>query len=209
MTDEEATLNEDSAETGTTEEVDYQKRYTDTQSAYTKAQQALREQESVWEDEQRLLARIGEKFPHLLADEEDADEDVDEDDDESPDFMTKSEFKAWQDEQTAKADQQARNQQYETDIKKFVGERELSKFGRNAIDAMALRGEIKTPEQLEAAVQEWFAYEDSRATAPKKKAPHVLPGGKANTGVKPFHEMTRQEREDYMVERAQGLASQT
>lgn len=207
MTDEEATLNEDSAATDTsTEEVDWQKRYTDTQAEYTRQQQALKEQESVWADEQALLARIGEKFPHLLADDEQEAEE-DDGDDESPEFMTKAEFDAWKKDQATEEAQRQSAAQYEADIQKFAGDRELTQFGRNAIDASALRGEIKTPEQLEKAVNDWFAYEDSlRGPEPKRKAPHVLKSGTPNTGVKPFHEMTRKEREAYMVERAQGLA---
>jgi hypothetical protein len=60
-----ATLTEDSAED--TGSVDWQKRYTDTQAEYTKNQQALADERKVWEDEQALLARVQEKFPHLLA----------------------------------------------------------------------------------------------------------------------------------------------
>jgi hypothetical protein len=82
VADEDTTLNEDSVQdqqdTQDQAEVDWQKRYTDTQAEYTRQQQALKDAESVWEDEQALLSRIGEKYPHLIADEE-----TDEDDDSS------------------------------------------------------------------------------------------------------------------------------
>jgi hypothetical protein len=106
VADEDTTLNEDSVQdqqdTQDQAEVDWQKRYTDTQAEYTRQQQALKDAESVWEDEQALLARIGEKYPHLIADEETDDEDdFDDDSSPSPDVMTKAEFKEWQDEQAA------------------------------------------------------------------------------------------------------------
>jgi hypothetical protein len=59
----------------TQDEVDWQKRFTDTQAEYTRSQQALKDAQSVWEDEQALISRIGEKFPHLIADDETDDED--------------------------------------------------------------------------------------------------------------------------------------
>lgn len=204
MSDEEVTLeNEDSAVTqdASTEDVDWQKRYTDTQAEYTRSQQALKEQQSVWEDEQALLARIGEKYPHLIA-EDDAEDDED---------LTEETPAPQQDPRVDLLMQEMANQRWERDLGKVTGDRELTDFGRNILEQARQAGAIKNEDDLTKAVTDWFTYEDSLRPpeeTTRKKAPHVLPGGQANTGAKPFHEMTRKERLAHQLERAQGLESQ-
>lgn len=185
-----------------TDTTDWQKRYQDLQPEYTRTSQALKRFES---DPDALIEFIQQHHPDLLADDEEPDVDVDEDDD--PQYMTKAEFAEFQQAQAA----EKATAQYEADLKKFVGDRELSAFGRKAIDYSATRGEINTPEDLQKAVDEWFEY-DSQRSAPepkKRKAPHVLAGGQENTGTKDWGEMTRSEIDQEMAERALARASQT
>lgn len=198
MSEDETTLEtEDSVDT-TQEEVDWQKRYIDTQAEYTRQQQAYRDLESKLGSEDALLGLIEEKFPHLLADDE---TDVVEDDDE-PQFMTKAEFAEYQKNQAATQAAEKATAQYEADLRKFVGDRELSAHGRKAIDYSASQGEIKSPEELKQAVTEWFEYEDQlRGPDPKKKrVPHTVTGGQTATGVKDFSEMTRDQVDQWMVD---------
>lgn len=192
-------------ETPETTDVNWQKRYEDLRPEFDRTKQAMSRFES---DPTAVEEFIRQHHPDMLVDEPD-EEDVDTDDDQ-PEFMTKAEFQSWQKEQATAEAQRQSNAQYETDIKKFAGDRDLTQFGRNAIDAAALRGEITTPEQLEKAVNDWFAYVDSLGgPQARKKVPHVPAGGKPNTGAKPFEDMSPKERTAYMVERAQGLESQT
>ena len=208
-----ATLTEDSA-VDTQAEVDWQKRYTDTQAEYTRNQQALADERKVWEDEQALLARVQEKFPHLMAEEEET-EDSDDFDEDQPDlsqFATKKEleeFKSWR----AGIDGERSNAMFERDLK---GQIDLAE----EIADDAVRGQVHdwikdrtlslggTPKHLEQAVTEFrsmmgqFASKKSKS---KPRAPHVPRGGNAASGVKDFSGMSRDEINAYMVERARAL----
>jgi hypothetical protein len=192
----------------TQDEVDWQKRFTDTQAEYTRSQQALKDAQSVWEDEQALISRIGEKFPHLIADDETDDEDDFADDSSpDPDVMTKAEFKAWQDEQAQAQQAKDAVQQFNDDLTRFVGDdRELDQYGEAWIKSQTFKG----PEELEAAVNGWFEHLDSLGSKPRKKRPTTSPaGGKTVTGVPNYGDMTREQANDAMVDRARALESQT
>lgn len=207
MADEDTTVQTDDSVQQNQQEVDWQKRFTDTQAEYTRSQQALKDAESVWEDEQALLARIAEKHPHLLMDEETEPVEDDElDSSDEPDVMTKAEFKAWQEEQTQAEQIKAAQHQFETDLQKFVGDRELDDKG----DAWIRSQQHKGPEDLQQAVDAWFEYLDQLGgTKRKKKAPHVLPGGKTATGVPNYDDMSHDDAVAAMVERARSLDTQT
>jgi hypothetical protein len=191
-----------------TTDVNWQKRYEDLRPEFDRTRQTLSRFES---DPTAVEEFIRQHHPDMLVDAEDEPEQEDVyTDDDQPEFMTKAEFQSWQKEQATAEAQKQSAQQYETDIKKFTGDRELTQFGRNAIDAAALRGEITTPEQLEKAVNDWFAYVDSLGgTQARKKAPHVVAGGKPNTGTKDVSEMSRAELNQHMVERMHAHESQT
>lgn len=192
-------------ETPETTDVNWQKRYEDLRPEFDRTKQAMSRFES---DPTAVEEFIRQHHPDMLVEDEPEEDDVYTDDDQR-EFMTKQDFQSWQKEQATQEAQRTSAQQYETDIKRFAGERELTKFGRNAIDALALRGEITTPEQLETAVNEWFAYEDSRAPQKTRRTPHVVPGGKANTGTKDVSEMSRAELNQHMAERLHAHESQT
>lgn len=207
LEDNDATVEADDSAQDTQAEVDWQKRFTDTQAEYTRSQQALKDAESVWEDEQALLARIQERHPHLIA--EDETEDVDDDDLDSsdePDVLTKSEFEAWQAEQQATAQAKENERQFEADLNKFVGDRELDDKG----DAWIKSRTHKGPEDLQESVNAWFEYIDSLSggTKRKKKTTPPLAGGQTATGVPEYGDMKRDEINDRMVARARELETQ-
>jgi len=217
MSDEDATLTENSAE-----QENYEQRFKDTQSAFTRSQQELAQERASWEDEATALARLAEKFPHLFEDE---DEDTYEDDvaisdvPEPRDSMTAAEIaalkkqtaelQAWQQAQVA-TQGQAR---FESDLAEVAGERTISKQGKDWIGLQVSRG-TNDRAALEAATKEWFDYEDGVRTAakakpkPRARAPHVIPGGQTATGQKAWSEMTRAEALAAQVEMANALDTQ-
>lgn len=210
VTDDEsvdATLTEDSAE-DTQAEVDWQKRYTDTQAEYTRNQQALAEERKVWEDEQALLARVQEKFPHLLAEEEEetGDEDGFEDEDDSEIAQLRAEnkqFKEWQ--QTVEAERRAGN--FTRDLNQALDGQEVSQQVKDWIYARTIAlGD--GPKNLAKAVEEFQAITGELGQKKKPRAPHVPKTGSAGDGVKDFSQMSRSEINDYMVERARALEAQ-
>lgn len=209
MADEDTTLETGDSVQDSQEAVDWQKRFTDTQAEYTRNQQALADERKVWEDEQALLARISEKYPHLIA-EEDEDEEPDVDDVDSsydePDVMTKAEFKAWQEQQRQEQAAEKAQAQFEQDFTRFVGDRELDQYGNTALRA----GQYKGPEELQAAIDEYFEYLDGLGAKPRKrKTTPAIQGGQAATGVPDYGEMSRSDIDRLMVERVQAARSQT
>ena len=200
MSDEEATLEtEDSAQQQDTQETNWEQRYKDTQAEFTRKSQTLTDREA-------LLAHIQENFPDMIAEE--ATEEAEDEDDLLDDEETPSEPKpdprvdnlvAWQAEQ-----------QFEKDLKGFVGDRELTDKGRKVIQALTLNGG-NNAQALKAAVDEWFEIappvEEEKPS--KKKAPHVLAGGTTATDVPDFSEMTRGEVDQWMIDRARALEAQT
>jgi hypothetical protein len=159
----------------------------------------------VWEDEQAALARFAEKFPHLIAEENETVEDDDSSFEDEPDVMTKAEFKTWQDEQEAKALAKTAEDQFEADFNKFVGDRELTEY-----DKRALRNhQYKDAAELEQAVNGYFEYLDSLGGTKRKRRPTTpLTGGKTATGVPNYDDMTSDEVNAAMVERARALEAQ-
>ena len=204
-----ATLNEDSAED--TAEVDWQKRYTDTQAAYTKNQQALAEAQRVWEDEQALLARVQEKFPHLLAEEEEETEDEDELEDDEPAEVPAAvqkeldELRKWRQSIDGERGEQLFNQH----LAEELGDREVPEKARDWIkDRTMSLGAHRNA--LKQAVEEFAAIQEQLSESKKRKprVPHVPSGGQAATEVKDFSKMTPGEINDWMVERARALEAQ-
>lgn len=206
MADEDTTLTEDSVQDPTSD-VDWQKRYTDTQSEFTKKSQALKDAESVWEDEQALLARIQDKFPHLIAEEE---EETVEPDDSSeyepePEYMTKAEYDKREEEKQAAQAARDAQAQFEQDYKKFIGDRELDQYG----DAALRAGSYKGPEELEQAITAYFEHMDSLGGSKRKRKTTASPqGGQAATGVPNYEDMTSDQINQAMVERARALDTQ-
>lgn len=182
----------------------WEQRFKDTQAAFTKAQQTLKEQEGVWEDEDALLARIGEKYPHLLMDDEPADDE--------PEFVPAEDPPA-HDPRVDQALPQLQHllereaeRQYQEDLSQLLGDRDVGEQGRKFIRAMTAQGGDNY-KALEGAVNEWFSAFPEDDSKPGKKAPHVLTGGKAvDVGAPPnYSEMTPEESWEAMAARVRAL----
>lgn len=176
--------------------IDWEKRAGDNQAAYTRAQQVL-------SDRDALLAHVAEKFPDLLAEDDEQEEDDDEFETEGVDPEV-AELKAWKQEVEA----ERANERFTRDLKDEAGDREVPGQGRDWILQRTLNtGD--TRDALNKAVKEWFEFEDSlRQPAdpqPTPRAAHVMRGGKAATGVPNYSEMTRAEANRVMTERARAL----
>lgn len=137
----------------------------------------LREAEQVWEDEQALRERLQAKGFEFA----DAEEDDDEDDDDEPRFLTRQEFE----EKERQRDLAESNRAFAQDLKELTSERELSKHGRDLIVSRYQRGDFKNASDLQAALKEWYEWEDSlredgKRSRPKPPTPPAPPGaGKA------------------------------
>lgn len=218
--DEPGTPEGNSPETGT-DDVDWQKRYTDTQAEYTRQQQALKDAD-IWDDEQAVLARIAEKYPHLMADEDsDVDDDDDDDDvtfdDDDPRITEHEKRLAAAEEFMQQQAQEEANRLFDRHLGEEIGvddagkpKRTLSRQAREWIFAETIRlGDGR--ENLKKAYKEWVEFEDGlgeqyfERVKKSKKAPHVQANGQTATGTKPIEDMTRAEHNAWMVQRAQEL----
>lgn len=162
--------------TSDTPDVPWQKRYEDLRPEFDRTTQRLRDAESVWNDEQAVLTRLAERFPHLL---------VDEDDDTTPEpeyelndapprdprfdeiAPTVQQLAAWQADQV-----------YAADLKDVAGDRELSAMAKRTIKHLTNEGG-NNRQALEKAVKDWIEYEDAQKPAERKPAPTPAPAGKA------------------------------
>lgn len=151
---------------------DWERDYKALQAEYTRSQQELK----AWEDEQTAIQRFAEKFPHLIAEDDD-------DTPEEPEYQLNDEplrdprvdeiapvvqqLNAWQAEQV-----------YNADLKEVAGDRELSAMAKRTIKHLTAEGG-NNRQALEKAVKDWTEYEDSLKPAERKPAPSPAPTGKA------------------------------
>lgn len=188
---------------------DWQKRYSDLQPEYTRATQALKDEQSVWEDEQAALQRLAEKFPHLFEGDDTEDEDVYEDD-ETPAAPAPDPRIDWL--ATKEAERQ-----FEADFTRFTGDRTVLGKGREWIEARSRHiadstGKKWGPDTLKVAVDEYFEHAEEIAAAhlervtQSKKAPHTPAGGKAGTTVPTLD--THEERRQFYRQRIAEKQSQ-
>jgi hypothetical protein len=190
---------------------DWEKDYKALQAEYTRSQQALKDEQAAWDDEQALIARIAEKHPHMIqADEEEETEPEYEVEDDDPRFQKLGELEQRTQAQDAWiADQQAAQAQaaFEREVVEEAGERSLGKPAKDWILQETLRlGNGRA--NLAKATKAWLEYEDSlREPAPKPNAPHVLKGGKAASETPDFSQMSQDQVNEYMAERAKALMS--
>jgi hypothetical protein len=198
-------------ETGqaTEETHDWEKDYKALQAEYTRSQQALKDEQAAWDDEQALIARIAEKHPHMIqADEEEEVEEEAEGDDPRFQKITELEQRTKaQDEWIAKQQAKEAQAQFDAELTEEAGDRTIGKPAKDWILQETIRlGNGR--ENLAKATKAWFEYEDSlREPAPKPNAPHVLKGGKAATGVPDYSQMSRDAQNEAMAERAKALLS--
>lgn len=146
----------------------------------------------VWDDEEAVFARVQERFPHWLDNtEEEQDEDDEEFDDDPRDRELRElrERQKAHDEWIAQQNADKEKARFEGDLKRFVGDRELSARADRAIRLEAATGSLG-PKDLERLVNEWVEYEDGLRQSgiehlkSSKKAPHVPSGGRAGSGPK-------------------------
>lgn len=202
---------ENSPDTEAAAETNYEQRFKDTQAAFTKSQQALKDMESVWEDEDALVARIAEKFPHLVTEPE---ADTDDNSDFVPGMAPPEEpdprLEAL-DKRAAALEAAEAERQYQADLNKLLGDREVDQTGRKFIRAAcALGGD--NYKALESAVSEFLELvgESSGSASKKNKAPAVIPNGQAVLGDVPdYDSMSQSERWDAMTARARALNNQS
>lgn len=192
-----------------TPEIPWQKRYEDLRPEFDRTTQALKEQESVWNDEDALLAAIGEKYPHLLTDDDEAEEAAEFVAEPAPEQAPPHDprldkllpvIDSLQSDFTDRA--------YQKDLAEFVGDRELTGKGQKFVRALCAQNGY-THKALEGAVNEWFELFPEEEK-PKRKAPVVLPGGKTvEDGPVDWSKMSRTEIDEYMAAKARALDSQT
>lgn len=131
---------------------DWERDYKALQAEYTRSQQALRDAD-VWDDEQAVLARLAEKHPHLMVEDEDDDTefpDVDEDDPVAPLNSRLDRFEQWQ-QQVENERGQAR---FAKDLKTELGDEPLPKKANDWIqNRTAALG--NNPKALKQAVEEY------------------------------------------------------
>lgn len=209
MPDEPAPLTADTPTNADT--TNWQQRYESLQPEYTRTTQALKDAESVWEDEQALLQRIAEKHPHLLAEEEEETEDdpTFEETVDDPRFKELEALKQWQ----AQVESERGEARFQADLKTELGDQPVPKAATDWIKART-HALGNNPTALKKAVEEFTSLSEELGTAhlervkQSKRAPHVPAGGSTPTGVPDFSQMTEKQALDWQVERARGITAQ-
>lgn len=165
----------DTPDTPTPADTDWQSRYQSLQPEYTRTTQALKDHESVWEDEQALLVRIAEKFPHLLEEEETPQYEEDDEDDPVAPLRTEMEqFKAWQ--QQVENDRGA--ERFAKDLKAELGDQPVPARVTDWIkDRTASLG--NNPAALKKAVEEYREFADELRGPTRRTSPTPPQPGKA------------------------------
>lgn len=211
MSDEAPRNDEDTPNTQDAD-TDWQKRYSDLQPEYTRATQALKDEQGVWENEEALLARIQEKYPHLVQEETDEDEDDDTFDpsllDDDPRLAKvdalEEKSKAYDEFMAAQAQKEA-TELFNKDLAETAGDRTLSRQAKEWIFNETVRlGDGK--ENLQKAFEAWVEYEDSvgeqylERVKKSKRAPRVAANGKATTDTPNWADLSEGEQAELMAE---------
>jgi hypothetical protein len=156
---------------------DWEKDYKALQAEYTRSQQALKDHEGTWEDEQALLGRIAEKYPHLMAEEDEETPEPDyeqEDDPVAPLRSDMQEFKTWQQQVEA----ERAEARFSNDLRNELGDSTVPDKATDWIKARtAALG--NNPKALKQAVEEYQSIADELRGPARKSAPTPPPAGKA------------------------------
>lgn len=180
-----------STPTSDTPEIPWQKRYEDLRPEFDRTTQELAAERAAWDDEQTLLARLAEKHPHLLVDDEPEEE---------PTYQEPA-AEPTPDPRIDAHDQWIALQNYERDLTRFVGDRELSDDGREFIEALNLKTG-NNAKALEAAVDRWYAVTaPPEPEKPKPHATHVVANGSAVTDDVDSADLSAADLTKRMVER--------
>lgn len=150
---------------------DYEKRWKETHTWGNSLNEQL---SSLKSDPNALITFLREHHPELV-EEDEADEEPELEPDEAERPLTRAEFEEWKREQAQETQARTNAQKYEDDLKAFVNGRELSPLGERAIRA----AQVKSPDELKAAVDEWFEFEADRKPPARKQNPTPPQPGKA------------------------------
>lgn len=196
-----------------TPDVPWQKRYEDLRPEFDRTTAALKDEQSVWNDEQAVLARIAEKYPHLMADEapDDADDEDELDiDDDDPRFQKLTELEkkaAAHDQWIAEQAQKDATAQFNTDLTSEAGDRTLSRQAKEWIFNETIKlGDGR--ENLKKALSAWVEFEDGlgeqymERVKKSKRAPHVPSGGHTPGEAPDWSSMSRDQQDELMAEMA-------
>jgi FtsZ-binding cell division protein ZapB len=155
---------------------DWRTRYENLQPEYTRATQALKDAESVWEDEQAVLGRLQERYPHLF--EADEDEETPpppgEDDPVAPIRSELDEVKQWK----AQVESERAEARFARDLATELGDDKVPEKATDWIkDRTAALG--NNPKALKQAVEEYRAIADDIRGPTRRGAPTPPQPGKA------------------------------
>jgi hypothetical protein len=191
----------------TQDTTDWKQRFQDTQAAFTKSQQEL--QRLVNGDDpdrfQELMDRYGyetEPDEPEPAYQPDATTTVDPRLEQVPELQRQIE-----------ALTAAQNQrQFNADLQETVGDRELPQVGRDWVEVQTINNGGNR-EALNAAVKQWFEFQDglvaSHAPKSRPRAPHVPAGGETpSSGARDTAEMSIPELTAHMVEQLRANEAQ-
>jgi hypothetical protein len=151
---------------------DWERDYKALQAEYTRSQQELK----AWEDEPTALQRFAEKYPHLMAPEDDDTPDPE------PDYEQREPMRDPRFDEIAPTVQQLvawrAEEQYARDLNDIAGDRSLSEKAKRTIKSWTTEGG-NNRQALEAAVKEWIEFEDELRGPQRKPAPTPPQPGKA------------------------------
>lgn len=194
----------------TQDTTDYKQRFRDTQSALTKSQQGFKRLVEGEDPElfQELMDRYGyetepeEPEPAYQPDDTGIDPRLLEQVQQVPELQRQIE-----------ALTAAQNQrQFNSDLQETVGDRELPKVGRDWVEVQTINNGGNR-EALDAAVKQWFEFQDglvaSHAPKSRPRAPHVPAGGETpSSGARDTAEMSIPELTAHMVEQLRANEAQ-
>lgn len=154
---------------------DWERDYKALQAEYTRSQQALKDEQAAWENEQAVLQRMAEKFPHLLTeDDEEPEEDYEADDPVAPIRSKLEQFEAWQ--QQVETERGA--ERFNRDLKAELGDETVpSKVTDWIKDRTAALG--NNPDALKQAVAEYREFAGEIRGPQRRDVPTPPPAGKS------------------------------
>lgn len=187
----------------------WEQRFKDNQTAFHESQQKLKAEQAIWDDEDALLERLGERYPDwLMGDDSDTTEDSTTTQ-ESPapahDPRVDAALATLEGLQADKAERD-----YQNDLSTILAGRKVGDGGEEFIRAMTERGG-DTRKALEGAVEKWFGLFPAEEKAPeKKRVSHVIAAGKMTEDGKPdWSQMTEDEIDRFMAAEVVARSQQT
>jgi hypothetical protein len=177
----------------TPETHDWEKDYKALQAEYTRSQQALKEHEGLWDNDEALSTRLREARPHWFEEEEETTPEPEHDEPAAPEPDPRIDWLAAQE----------AKRQYVYDLNEAVGDREV--VGKKANDWIEARSRhiaaaANKPwdkAALKQAVDDYFELVDDVRGPTRKQAP--TPPGPGKAGEKKRDPRNREERRAAMA----------